>query len=41
MVSRKKMITGSNNGTTQLSSQRCDPEPVFLQWLSAQKHEAR
>lgn len=32
-----KMITGSDNGSTQLSSNRCDPEPVFLKWLFAQK----
>ena len=25
-----KMITGSDNGSTQLNSDRCDPEPVFL-----------
>jgi len=32
-----KFITGSDNGSTQLSSERCDPEPVFLKWLFAQK----
>ena len=32
-----KMITGSDNGSTQLSSNQCDPEPVFLKWLFAQK----
>jgi len=32
-----KNITGSDNGSTQLSSERCDPEPVFLKWLFAQK----
>ena len=32
-----KMITGSDNGITQLSSDRCDPEPVFLKWLFKQK----
>lgn len=32
-----KMITGSDNGITQMSSDRCDPEPVFLKWLLAQK----
>ena len=31
-----KMMTGSDNGTTELSSDRCDPEPVFLKWLFAQ-----
>jgi len=35
-VSRKP-ITGADNGTTQLSSKRCDPEPVFLKWLFKQK----
>lgn len=35
-----KMITGSDNGTTQVSSKRCDPEPVFLKWLFAQKRKA-
>ncbi|MHC4242145.1 MAG: hypothetical protein ACYS3N_08995 [Planctomycetota bacterium] len=33
-----KMITGSDNGSTQLSSDRCDPEPVFLKWLFDKKH---
>jgi len=32
-----KMITGSDNGSTQLSSERCDPEPVFLKWLFKQR----
>jgi len=32
-----KMIVGSDNGNTQLSSDRCDPEPVFLNWLLEQK----
>ena len=36
----EKMITGSDNGTTQVSSKRCDPEPVFLKWLFAQKRTA-
>ncbi len=36
-----KMITGADNGTTQLSSNRCDPEPVFLKWLFAQKIPAK
>ena len=35
-----KMVTGSDNGTTELSSARCDPEPVFLKWLFAQKRSA-
>jgi len=29
----EKMITGGDNGSTQLSSDRCDPEPEFLEWL--------
>ncbi|MDG1896046.1 MAG: dienelactone hydrolase family protein [Fuerstiella sp.] len=37
----EKMITGSDNGTTQVSSDRCDPEPIFLKWLFAQKRKAR
>jgi predicted peptidase len=32
-----KMITGSKNGSTQLSSDRCDPETVFMKWLFKQK----
>ncbi|NQU84438.1 MAG: dienelactone hydrolase family protein [Mariniphaga sp.] len=32
-----KMIAGSDNGRTQLSNDRCDPEPVFLKWLLKQK----
>jgi hypothetical protein len=32
-----KMITGSDNGITQLSSDCCDPEPVFLEWLFQQR----
>ncbi|MDP6635564.1 MAG: dienelactone hydrolase family protein [Phycisphaerae bacterium] len=32
-----KFITGADNGETQLSSKRCDPEPVFLKWLFKQK----
>jgi predicted peptidase len=35
-----KMVTGSDNGTTQLSSDRCDPEPVFMKWLFSQKRNA-
>ncbi|MCP4610218.1 MAG: alpha/beta hydrolase fold domain-containing protein [Planctomycetes bacterium] len=33
----EKMITGSDNGSTQLSSDRCDPEPALLEWLFKQK----
>jgi predicted peptidase len=32
-----KMITGGDNGSTRLSSDRCDPEPMFLEWLFAQR----
>ena len=32
-----KMITGGDNGSTQLSSARCNPEPVFMKWLFAQR----
>ena len=32
-----KFITGSDNGRTQLSSDRCDREPVFLKWLFARR----
>jgi len=35
-----KMIAGGENGTTQESSKRCDPEPDFLKWLFDQKREA-
>ena len=35
-----KMLTGSDNGTTEPSSDRCDPEPVFLKWLFSQKRNA-
>ncbi len=33
----EKMITGADNGSTRLSSDRCDPEPEFLKWLFAQR----
>jgi predicted peptidase len=36
-----KMIAGGDDGSTELSSDRCDPEPVFLKWLFAQKRTAR
>ena len=32
-----KFITGGDNGSNQFSSDRCDPETEFLQWLFAQK----
>lgn len=28
-----KFIPGAGNGTTQVSSDRCDPEPDFMKWL--------
>jgi len=31
-----KMLTGGINGTTQMSSNQCDTEPVFLKWLFKQ-----
>jgi len=31
------MITGSDNGSTQLSSDRCDGETEFMKWLFTQK----
>jgi predicted peptidase len=37
----EKMISGTDNGTTQLSSNRCDPETVFLKWLFAQNRQAQ
>ncbi len=36
-----KIIPGANNGTTQFSSDRCDPEPDFLKWLFSQKRSER
>ena len=32
-----KFIPGSKNGTTQLSSDRCDKAPDFMTWLFKQK----
>jgi predicted peptidase len=32
-----KLIAGGDNGSTQLSSNRCNPEPEFMKWLFAQK----
>ncbi len=31
-----KFIPGADNGITQASSDRCDPEPDFMKWLFAQ-----
>jgi hypothetical protein len=36
----KKMITGGDNGSTQLSSGHCDGETEFMKWLFAQKRSA-
>ena len=36
-----KMIVGADNGTTQRSSERCDPEPDFMKWLFSQSKVAR
>lgn len=36
-----KIIPGAENGTTQFSSDRCDPEPDFLKWLFKQKRSDR
>ena len=32
-----KTVAGGDNGTTYLSGDRCDSEPVFMKWLFAQK----
>jgi predicted peptidase len=32
-----KFIPGAENGETQMTGNRCDPEPVFLKWLFKQK----
>jgi predicted peptidase len=32
-----KMITGADNGSTELSSDRCHPEPAFMKWLFGQR----
>lgn len=32
-----KMIAGTENGTTQYSSELCDKEPDFMTWLFNQK----
>ncbi len=34
-----KMILGGENGTTHLSSDRCDKEPDFMTWLFAQSRK--
>lgn len=36
-----KMIPGADNGTTQVSSSRCDSEPDFMTWLFAQSRTKR
>jgi hypothetical protein len=35
------MILGGENGTTELSSDRCDKEPDFMTWLFAQSQKKR
>ena len=35
-----KTVAGGDNGTTYLSSERCDPEPIFMKWLFAQSNNA-
>jgi predicted peptidase len=37
----RKFIAGADNGTTELSSKRCDPETVFLKWLFKQKRSEK
>ena len=39
--SAAKMITGGDNGSTQLSSDRCDGEPEILKWLFSQSLATR
>ena len=34
-----KMVVGASNGTTYLSSDRCDKEPDFMTWLFAQSRK--
>lgn len=36
-----KMILGGENGTTELSSDRCDKGPDFMTWLFAQSRKKR
>lgn len=36
-----KIIPGADNGTTQFSSDRCDPEPDFLKWPFSQRRSDR
>lgn len=36
-----KSVKGGDNGTTEMSSDHCDPEPVFMKWLFAQKRAAK
>ncbi len=36
-----KMITGGDNGSTQLSSDRCDAEPEMLKWMFSQSLATR
>ncbi len=34
-----KFIPGADNGITEMSSDRCDPEPDFLKWLFSKKRK--
>ena len=36
-----KFIVGADNGTTLLSSNRCDKEPEFMKWLFARSRNSR
>lgn len=36
-----KMIVGADNGTTQVSGDRCDKEPDFMTWLFSQQLDTR
>jgi len=36
-----KTLAGGDNGSTQVSSDRCDSEPVFMKWLFAQKKSTK
>jgi predicted peptidase len=36
-----KFITGGDNSTLHLSSDRCDPEPDFMQWLFSQRRNRK
>ena len=40
-VSTTRLVAGGDNGRTQLSSERCDPEPDFMKWLFNQSRANR